>query len=116
MSNNDQPGIGPAPVTIREALPADAPALHHVAQRDSARSIERPALVALVDGELRAALSMANGTVIADPFHRTAELVEMLRLHARRAPSAERLRGGSALTIRRGRFVPRLRRALRATP
>jgi hypothetical protein len=117
MSNN---GYHPTeftsePVTIREAERADVPALRRLAQRDSASMIERPAIVALREGEPRAALSMRNGAVIADPFHRTAELVELLEAHARaldhsirRAsirPRAER-RGG------RHQAVARLRRAV----
>jgi hypothetical protein len=69
-------------VTIRGASPSDLEALRRLAQRDTARMLEGPAMIAQVDGELRAALSMTTGSVIADPFHHTAELVEMLRLHA----------------------------------
>jgi hypothetical protein len=53
------------------------------------------ALLAFVDGELRAALSLAGGDAVADPFHRTAELVDLLRYRAaagsrRRARSTRR--------------------------
>lgn len=118
MSNN---GYHPTeftsePITIREAEGGDLPALRRLAERDSARMIERPAIVAVRDGEPRAALSMRGGSVIADPFHPTAELVELLEAHARaldrsiwaRAsirPRAER-RGG------RHQAVARLRRAV----
>jgi hypothetical protein len=85
MSNNtpSTTELEPEPLTIREALPDDLGALRRLAQRDSARMIERPAIVALVDGELRAAVSTKSGAALADPFYRTAELVELLRLHAR---------------------------------
>jgi hypothetical protein len=48
----------------------------------------QPILVAEVDGELRAALSMVDGAVIADPFHRTAPLVELLAARAVQLPGA----------------------------
>jgi hypothetical protein len=48
----------------------------------------QPILVAEVDGDLRAALSMVDGAVIADPFHRTAPLVELLAARAVQLPAA----------------------------
>jgi hypothetical protein len=39
--------------------------------------------VVSVGGELRAAVGLLDGRAVADPFHHTAELVEMLRLTAR---------------------------------
>ena len=99
MSNNDAytaPSNGHGPngrnghrpdssrvVTIRAAQPADHEALRRLAERDSARPIGEPVVVAQVDGELRAALSVRTGDTVADPFHPTAELVDLLRLHAR---------------------------------
>ncbi len=71
-------------VTIRMAGPADGPALNRLAQLDS-RSPRKPVpmLVAEVGGELRAALPLDAGPAIADPFHRTAELVAILAERAR---------------------------------
>jgi hypothetical protein len=64
---------------IRMAGPADAPALRHLAQLDSAPPPESvPTLVAEVGGEMRAALSLDGGPAIANPFERTADLVAML--------------------------------------
>ena len=40
-----------------------------------------PALLARVDGELRAAVGV-DGETLADPFHPTAEIVTLLRLAA----------------------------------
>jgi hypothetical protein len=90
MSNNvpDPTGIELEPLTIRKALPDDLGALRRLAQRDSARMIERPAIVAVVDGELRAAVSTKSGAALADPFYRTAELVELLRLRVHGARGA----------------------------
>jgi hypothetical protein len=36
---------------------------------------------------LGAALSLADGAVIADPFRHTAELVELLRIHSATRPT-----------------------------
>jgi hypothetical protein len=67
-------------VTIRAAHGLDRPALRRVAQRDSRPVPEGELLVAKVDGELQAAIALATGEVIADPFRRTVELVRMLAL------------------------------------
>jgi hypothetical protein len=103
------------PVTIRHAASSDLPALRRVAERDSARLIERPAVVAMTGGEVRAALSLSDGSVIADPFHATAELVEMLQAHVRAVKrSAERPTpsGTIASGLGRPQPIPRPRRAV----
>jgi hypothetical protein len=71
------------PVTIRFAHAYDAEALATLAELDSAEKVILPALVAEVDCELRAALSLVNCAVIADPFHPTCELVDLLQIRAR---------------------------------
>jgi len=43
--------------------------------------------VAEVGGALRATISLTDGVVIADPFHRTTALVELLRARANPQPS-----------------------------
>jgi hypothetical protein len=71
-------------LTIRMVVPADAAALGRLAQLDSTRTPRAEhMLVAEVGGEMRAALPLDGGPAIADPFHRTAELVEMLDKRAR---------------------------------
>jgi hypothetical protein len=40
-------------------------------------------LTGRVDGELRAALSLADGRAVADPFTRSGEVVELLRTLSR---------------------------------
>jgi hypothetical protein len=42
----------------------------------------RPLLLAEVGGELRAALSLTDGSAIADPFFPALHLVSLLRAHA----------------------------------
>ncbi len=84
-------------LTIRMAVPADFAALDRLAQLDSARRPERvPMLVAEVGGELRAALALDAGSVIADPFRRTTEHVGLLVERARqlKAPAPRRAARG----------------------
>ena len=47
-------------------------------------------LVALVDGQALAALSLTDDKAIADPFHRTAYLVDLLRARAHQLARANR--------------------------
>jgi hypothetical protein len=67
-------------IVIRGASPADAAALRRVAERDSRAVPDGQLLLAEVDGETQAAIALATGEVIADPFRPTAELVQMLAL------------------------------------
>jgi hypothetical protein len=69
-------------VTLRLSRPADDRALEELAQLDCARPLHGPHLVAEVGGTLRAAISLTDGVVIADPFHRTTAMVELLRARA----------------------------------
>ena len=74
--------IAAARVVIRPATGADVGAMHRLAALDSAACPPGPVLLAEVDGEIRAALALAGGATVADPFRRTAELVDLLRLRA----------------------------------
>jgi hypothetical protein len=69
-------------VTLRYASAQDAGRLQLLAQLDSAEAPTGPALVAEVDGRLRAALPLDGTPPIADPFHRGTELIELLKLRA----------------------------------
>ena len=82
-------------ITIRPEYPDDELALIRLATLDSTEGTPaRPLLLAEVDGELRAALSLRDGSAIADPFHPTAAIVDLLRRHAnsvvRARPAARR--------------------------
>ncbi len=77
---------------IRRSAAADAPALERLAQLDGAPRPAGAHLVAEEGGELRAALPLDGGPAIADPFHRTQELVTMLLLRAGRVEPAPRER------------------------
>lgn len=69
-------------VTLRYAAAADATRLRQLAELDSGSAPRGSALVAEVDGRLRAALPLDGGAPLADPFHHGAELIELLRLRA----------------------------------
>lgn len=69
-------------ITIRPEYPDDELALFRLATIDSSEAPTRPLLLAEVDGELRAAVAVHDGTAIADPFFPTVELVTLLRGHA----------------------------------
>jgi hypothetical protein len=81
-------------IVLRHATAADERALRNLAALDSQRLPAGPFLVAELDGELRSALSLSDGAVIADPFRHTAHLVELLRAHgAAQAGERRRERG-----------------------
>ena len=90
------------PITIRPAHAADAAALHRLAALDSAELPAGPLLVAEVHGSLCAALSLSDGSAIADPFTPTADVVALLR---------ERVRIAGARGFRRPVWRLSLRRA-----
>jgi hypothetical protein len=77
-------------VTLRYSAAADAERLHHLAELDSAEVPIGPILVAEVDGRLRAALPLDGSQPIADPFHRGAELIELLRVRAAQLAATRR--------------------------
>ncbi|HEX8207265.1 MAG TPA: hypothetical protein VF587_14485 [Solirubrobacteraceae bacterium] len=90
----------PAGVTIRPATVADESGIAHVAALDSARPPRGTVLVATDHAGIVAALGVEDGTVVADPFARTADVVDLLR---RRAGHVGRERP----TIR-ARWIPRV--------
>ena len=71
-----------SPVTLRFAFPDDFTDVAGLAALDSSVPPEQPVLLAEVAGEVRAALSLADGSVIADPFYPTASVVDLLRARA----------------------------------
>jgi hypothetical protein len=90
-------------VTLRFGVPADAKRLARLAALDSSKPLTQPSLLAEVDGQLLGALGLSDGTVIADPFHHTADLIDLLRARAHHLDTnrpAKRSRGS--------RFWPRL--------
>jgi hypothetical protein len=72
--------LSAAPVVIRAARGADGFALERLAALDSARVPAGDLIVAEAEGALVAAHDPATGATIADPFRRTADVVELLEL------------------------------------
>ncbi len=79
-------------VTVRLADYSDAAALVRLAHLDEAPVPDGPVLVAEAGDRPVAALPLNGGPAIADPFHRTTALVEMLDLRARQLRGSERRR------------------------
>jgi hypothetical protein len=71
-------------VVIRAARGSDGPALRRLAELDSAEIPTGSLLVAEADDEMVAALSVDTGQKVADPFRRTADVVDLLSYRARR--------------------------------
>jgi hypothetical protein len=67
------------PLTLRVARPDDLPAVRRLAQLDSSRPPTGHVLLAEVGSEPVAALGVETGSVVANPFRRTADVVAMLR-------------------------------------
>jgi hypothetical protein len=89
-------------ITIRPAYADDHVALAHLAALDSAEVPATPLLLAEVDNELRVALSLRDGSAIADPFFPTADVLALVRTHAAvtdstRAPRRRRAHLGLGL-------------------
>jgi hypothetical protein len=66
-------------VTIRLSRDDDAEPIRCLAELDSRRAPSGRVMLAEVDGELVAAVPTGGGPAIADPFRRTAQIVEILQ-------------------------------------
>ncbi len=85
MAAGQLPDHGETPVTrvtLRYGSAADRKRLRDLAALDSAAAPNGAVLVAEVDGRLRAALPLDGSEPIADPCHRGAELIDLLRVRA----------------------------------
>ena len=74
------------PLVLRPATSVDSADLDRLAALDSARPLDGDVLLAHAGGEVRAALSLDSGRVVADPFWPSAELVDLLRAAAGERP------------------------------
>jgi hypothetical protein len=93
-------------ITVRRSVPGDAGQLERLAALDSARPPSGPALVAVADGRMLAALPLGSGRPIADPFEPTAAVVALLELRARQMAGTAERRG----------WADRLRSLIRQRP
>ena len=70
-------------ITIRSSRPTDDSQLRRLALLDSQRPMQGDAYVAEVDGEVVAAYFPESSRSVADPFRRTADVVDLLAYRAR---------------------------------
>ena len=78
--------------TIRIATAEDDPALRRLADIDSQDPLTAgPVLLGEVDGKPQAAVSLADGRVVANPFVPTAHLLAHLRMRAGALGAYERM-------------------------
>jgi hypothetical protein len=89
-------------LTIRYATAADTFAIRRLAVLDSSSPPTGDVLLAEMGDELWAALSIDEGTAIADPFRPSADLVDLLRLRANGLAGGARGRRGA-----RAHLLPR---------
>lgn len=92
-------------VTIRRSTDQDQAEVARLAQLDSRRTPRGQALLAVVGGELHAALPLNGEPALADPFRHTAELVELLSLWAADELSPARRRRAGAFAALRPRMA-----------
>lgn len=93
-------------MVLRADRPTDESTLRRLAALDSTRPLKGRALVAEIDGEPVAAIGLTDGRVVADPFVKTSEVVELLQVRAdRMQPEADK---------RTHRFIDRFRAAVAA--
>jgi hypothetical protein len=83
LGSRDETRTDAHSLTLRFAIGADAEAIDRLAQLDSRRAPRGAVLVAEVDGELWAALSLDDQHAVSDPFRPTENLVALLKARAR---------------------------------
>lgn len=69
-------------ITIRHSTDMDRAEIARLAALDSRDAPAGDAMLGFVNDELQAAVALKSGDAVADPFRRTADLVELLRTAA----------------------------------
>jgi hypothetical protein len=98
-------------IRIRRLGRDDLAEVERLAQLDSRRAPEAPLLGVEIEGRLLAAISLATGDSIADPFSRTRELWALLELRAAQLRRRDNRRGHMSRLPR-----PKTRAALAGSP
>jgi hypothetical protein len=93
-------------LTVRAATRRDSEAVRLLAALEGVEMPAGPVLVAQVGDEVMAALPLAGGRALADPFSHTKHLVALLELRARQLRSDDK--------PERRPLLPRLRGVVRA--
>ena len=91
-------------MVLRADRPTDEATLRQLAALDSSRPLRGRALVAELDGRPVAAIGLDDQRVVADPFVKTADVVELLKVRAERMQPA-------LVAERRTGFIGRFRHA-----
>jgi hypothetical protein len=104
-------------IELRLANVAEDHVLRRLAELDDAPELAGPVLLALIDGQAQAGLSLQDGRLVANPFIRTQEAVELLRMRAAvltdaRAPGHRLSRLSAKFAVRFG--ADRVREQARA--
>ena len=92
VARADTTSMTSSAIIFRPATKADDAALRELAELDSTSVSSGDYAVAEVEGRILAAVSLSDGSAIADPFVPTAELVGLLKLHARPASGLKKPR------------------------
>ena len=69
-------------LALRVAHADEDPVVRRLAELDDSQPLQGQVLLALVDGEPVAAVSLGDGRVVANPFRPTADTVSVLSLRA----------------------------------
>ena len=77
-----EPDTSAAAIELRLARTDEARVLHRLAALDDAPDLDGEALLALIDGDPIAAISLSDRRVVANPFVRTEHAVTLLRIQA----------------------------------
>jgi hypothetical protein len=76
-------------VAVRLARPEDEPAIRRLASLDGKSVPKGRLLVAEADSEVIAALPVAGGSAVADPFRWTSDVVALMEMRAEQLAGAE---------------------------
>jgi hypothetical protein len=89
-------------LALRVAESDEAPVVRRLAALDDAPPLEGPALLAVMDGEPVAAISLLDRRVVANPFVPTRDVVQLLRARAEHihGPGPDSRRGRPTLLRR----------------
>jgi hypothetical protein len=70
-------------IHFHDSIDGDADEVRRLALLDSSRPLHGDVVLASIDGEPVAAMSREDRRTVADPFVRTAAILEMLRAYVR---------------------------------
>ena len=81
--------VGYDSVAVRIARAEDEAAIRRIASLDGKKAPVGRVLVAEADAEVIAALSVADGQAVADPFRWTSDVVALMEMRARQLDAAD---------------------------